>query len=297
MSSKLNLPELISNFLKFQENINSFSPHSLKAYKLDLSQAYNNCTTQMSEDDFKKYTKKSLYKWANLSLASRNRKVATLKSFSSWLFQEKHTEDDFSHQLICPKVQRKIPHFISVDEALSCLHAFVKSPLQTDPHHIKKLNLFLILYGCGLRISEACNLKWSQIDLDQKQILILGKGQKERLVSAPEIVFSNLLKLKKSTDSIYVFNLNQDKALDSRTGYEWIRQVGQAAQLISPLHPHALRHSFATHLLTGGSNLRVLQKMLGHESLRATEIYTHLSLDQLTQTVDKFHPLGNKKIS
>lgn len=297
MTVSLNLSLLISKFLKFQENINSFSPHSLRAYKLDLSQAYRNYTDNMSEAEFVQITKKSLYKWASLSPSSRNRKISTLKSFTHWLYQEKWMSEDLSHQLVCPKVQRKIPHFISVDEALSCLRSFDVPPLLNDPLRENKKALFLLLYGCGLRISEACELTWDRVDFNNRRILILGKGQKERVVSAPALVFTALKKIKQisTTDFIFTPAATAEQALNTRVGYEWIKQVGIAARMNLPLHPHALRHSFATHLLSGGSNLRILQKILGHESLRATEIYTHLSLDQLTQTVDRFHPLGNSK--
>lgn len=297
MAVSLNLPQLITNFLKFQENVNSFSPHSLRAYALDLSQAYRNYTNTLSEAEFVQITKKSLYKWAPLSPASRNRKISTLKSFTHWLYQEKWMSEDLSHQLVCPKVQRKIPHFISVDEALSCLRCFDNPPLMNDLLRENKKALFLLLYGCGLRISEACQLSWDRVDFNNRRILILGKGQKERVISAPNLVFTALKKLKADATSDFIFTLatSPGQPLNTRIGYEWIKQIGIAAHMNLPLHPHALRHSFATHLLSGGSNLRILQKILGHESLRATEIYTHLSLDQLTQTVDRFHPLGNNK--
>jgi Site-specific recombinase XerD len=291
MANTFRLDHNIEKFLKFMDLIKSASPLTIKHYTLDLGQAFHHeiLTRQLSEDELMSHSRKALSAWGHLSLASRNRKAATLKSFFSWAFEENLLERDLSLQITCPKVPKKIPHFISVDEALSVLKI-----LAEDAKHERDHLLFLLLYGGGLRVSEACQLKWSEVSISQRQIRVVGKGGKERVAVMPPISFKILEKFKKkSFDNEYVFG---EAALNPRTAYEMIRQSGARAGLLQPLHPHALRHSFATHLLSSGANLRTLQELLGHESLTATEKYTHLGIDQLARTMERVHPLGNNKL-
>ena len=316
MNKALELTPYIFKYLKFMKFIESCSEHTLKAYSVDLFQAYNlhekirqgleqevfsenskktnssvNSKSEnllpLDSEELLKQTKISLNRWAELSLSSRNRKIATLKSFFNWLYAESLVDENLSHRLISPKVPKKIPHYLSVDEALACLQSLTEEQLSLKV-------LFLLLYGCGLRVSEACHLEWKNIDFSQGQILVRGKVNKERLLSAPYLTFQNLKDLKKTKSGDYVFG---SKPLSSRTAYDLIRSLGAQAQLLKPLHPHALRHSFATHMLSSGSNLRTLQKILGHESLQATEKYTHLGIDQLARTIEAAHPLTKRKLS
>jgi site-specific recombinase XerD len=300
----LKVLEIIDNYMKYQENIKSASPMTLKAYRLDLNQAFENkLNFVLSYIDLWTLIRPSLGRWGSLSLASRNRKIATLKSFFSWLYEQKLLETNYSNQLICPKVPKKIPDFLSVDEAISVIkhinlrlkQSQEKEEKQT--HHIQnQKSLFLLLYGGGLRISEACNLKWSDINFKEKRILILGKGNKERFAVLPSFCMDHLNAVfnKREYKNTFVFG---DHPLNTRTGYEYIRTIGASAGLIKPLHPHSLRHSYATHLLTSGTNLRTLQTLLGHESLQATEKYTHLSVDHLARLIEQTHPLRKIKLT
>nr|WP_295900553.1 tyrosine-type recombinase/integrase [uncultured Bdellovibrio sp.] len=293
MAKAFKLAENIDKYLKYMTFVKSASPLTIKSYKLDLNQAYNYEDPSLSskswnEADLLATARGAFNGWAHLSLASRNRKAATLKSFFSWAFDQGLTERDLSLQIASPKVPKKLPHFLSVDEALSVLKSF-------DTHKeipLKEKVLFLLLYGGGLRVSEACNLKWSDIQLGQKILRVKGKGSKERVVALPSLTVDVLQRWKKeSAFDEFVFG---EKPLNTRTAYEIVRQSGIRAGLLKPLHPHALRHSFATHLLSSGANLRTLQELLGHESLQATEKYTHLGIDQLARTMEKMHPLGKK---
>lgn len=290
----LPLRELIAKYLKYMENIESCSPLTLKAYSKDLEQAYAQVEkSHISIESLWNYTRLGLNQWSRLSLASRNRKVATLKSFFNWLYQEEYIDKNYSHLLVCPKVPKKIPHFMSVDEVMSVIQFYSKA--ENNIKNTKEVSLFILLYGGGLRISEACNLKWSAISFSQRKVSILGKGNKERVVIIPEFCIKYLENLKAVSDlGDYVFGA--DEPLNPRTGFEMIRQCGKKSGLMNTLNPHALRHSFATHLLASGANLRILQKLLGHESLQATEKYTHLNIDTLARTMENTHPLGNLKI-
>jgi integrase/recombinase XerC/integrase/recombinase XerD len=193
--------------------------------------------------------------------------------------------------LVAPKVSHKIPHFISVDEVIAILQLFKKADLSIHDRHNQVL--FLLLYGCGLRVSEACNLKWKNINLHQRALKVLGKGNKERLISMPILTQSLLISLKEISIADFIWG---DKPLHTRTAYNYISKLGQKAKLHKPIHPHALRHSFATHLLNDGADLRIIQELLGHSTLSSTEKYTHVSMDQLSRTMESFHPLAKKNI-
>ncbi|MBO9666483.1 MAG: tyrosine-type recombinase/integrase [Bdellovibrio sp.] len=295
MSKAFYLSKNIDKYLKYMTFIKSASPLTIKHYTLDLQQAFELDKTSQSakitwsEAELMAAVRAAFNRWAGLSLSSRNRKAATLKSFFSWAFDEENLlERDLSLQVICPKVPKKLPHFLSVDEVLAVLKTFdAKNEVP-----LKDKLLFLLLYGGGLRVSEACNLRWNEVHFDQKVLRVKGKGNKERVVALPSMTLKALKEWKKtSAFDDYVFG---EVPLVQRTAYEMVRQSGQRAGLLKPLHPHALRHSFATHLLSSGANLRTLQELLGHESLQATEKYTHLGIDQLARTMESMHPLGKK---
>lgn len=293
MSNPFLLANNIDKYLKFMELIKTASPLTVKHYLIDLKQAFkydlkSSFPRIIEEKELLATAKSAFNQWSNLSLASRNRKAATLKSFFSWAFDQGLTEQDLSLQITCPKVPRKIPNFLSVDEALCVL----KICSTADEVLIDKM-LFLLLYGGGLRISEACNLRWSDVYFSQKILRVKGKGSKERVIALPSVTVMALKSWQKSQGSLdFVFG---DSPLNPRTAYEMIRKLGIQAGLLKPLHPHALRHSFATHLLTSGANLRILQELLGHESLQATEKYTHLDIHHLARTMQNLHPLGKRR--
>lgn len=298
----ISLFQTIDNYLKYKENVDSCSPLTIKAYRKDLEQVFDNkLENNYQTSELWTLARPAVSKWGHLSLASRNRKIASLKSFFGWLYEQRQIDTDYSNQIVCPKVPRKIPHFLSVDEIISVLK-FLNGELKTKNsvdesfQILKTKSLFLLLYGSGLRITEACTLKWSQIRLSERKILVKGKGSKERYTIIPTFCIDVLTELKKETHirkDDFVFG---ETALNSRTGYEMIRRLGRKAGLLNNLHPHALRHSYATHLLSSGTNLRTLQSLLGHESLQATERYTHLTVDHLARLVESSHPLSKIKI-
>ena len=297
----LRIEKIIANYLKYKENISTFSPMTIKAYQTDLNQIFNDkLKAEYSYEELWPLVRASLSKWGSLSLASRNRKIATLKSFFGWLYEQKLIESNYSEQISCPKVPKKIPHFLSVDEVLSVLSYLSQDTkvLKSEKEAftlLKQKTLFYLLYGAGMRISEACNVKWNSIKFSEQKILVTGKGNKERYSVLPHFCIKFLMDLKNLNPAdLYIFG---SAPLNPRAGYELIRQLGAAAGLVNSLHPHALRHSYATHLLANGTNLRTLQSLLGHTSLQATEKYTHLSVDHLARLVERTHPLTKLKIS
>lgn len=314
MSSKKEqkLSELASNYLNSRTETRTAQPLTSKSYAIDLNQFlqplgseaiffqngrwFAKIDQSSADQSFGLHNyinaelvsllldliRKAQVKWSDLSPASRNRKVACLKSFFNWLLAEDYIDQDLSSHLISPKVPLRMPHFLSLDEVLALLKT-----LKSDRSRNAKRDLLLILllYGAGLRVSEAANLKWSNIDLSERTLVVVGKGGKERKLA----MIPYLAEVMKGTEreGTYVFG---EKPLDPRMAYEIVRQSGIKAGLLKPLHPHALRHSFATHMLTGGTDLRVLQEILGHTSLAATQRYLHLTIDGLARTMESAHP-------
>ncbi len=318
--SILNMKKITELLLKFTENLDfkeKSSRNTVIAYSVDLQQVFrghlpgklrgpsiDGSETYFFENDRKlkepalpldpqgceQLLRQHLMSLKNLENSTRARKIAAIKKF--WLYlQEENIVSELPKILVAPKVSHKIPHFISLDEVIAILQLFRK--LDLNVRDIQSQVLFLLLYGCGLRVSEACHLKWNHIDLQKRALKIRGKGNKERIVSMPVLTQKMLMNLKQSSTGEFVWG---DKPLQTRTAYNYILRLGQKALLHQPIHPHALRHSFATHLLNDGADLRIIQELLGHSSLSSTEKYTHVSLDQLSQTMEAFHPLA-KKIS
>ena len=291
-----NLQDLCWLFLHFITHTKKLSTHSLKAYKTDLREFFGFSALSLEQKDMivtikskkklenkiKSLIEEQTNKRLKLANSSRSRKLAVARSFIKWLAEKNYIEEDFRFLFIPPKISHRIPSFLSIDEIFSILEMFKKNKIKN-----RDKVLFFLLYGGGLRVSEACCLKNKDISWLNGTLQIIGKGNKQRLVSLPEQAFKQLKILKSS--QVYLFGKT---ALSERRAYDIIKSIGQKAGLLKPLHPHALRHSFATHMLLGGSNLRLLQKLLGHNSLTATQKYTHLDLSHLSKTLENYHPLN-----
>gem|GEM_PF-470946 len=264
---------------------------------------------KLQSEELLAHCRRALSAWSHLSPASRNRKSACLKSFLNWLLEKQVIDRDLAVLIHGPKVPHRLPHHLSVDEAIALIRCVEKDlwaaraagaeVAQALPglQNVKKnsardLALILLLYGGGLRVSEAAGLPWASVDMDQRIIRVMGKGSIERLVALPPMAIEALRRLPRLGK--FVFG---EEALSTRVAYDIVKSRGVAAGLLQPLHPHALRHSFATHLLSSGANLRTLQELLGHTTLQATQRYTHIGLDQLARTMEKHHPLGEDALS
>lgn len=320
MSSKLrqleplNLPQIICKYLNFLYFQKALSAPSLRAYAIDLNQAfglsehgYFSLNPNKSNQGYIFVTKtgvklpslpdlestrdmvrRAQLSWAPLAPASRNRKAASIKGFLSWIWKQKWTSVNLSRTVHSPRVPVRLPRFISVDEAIALLNHLMRI-CQDGEEHQATLILVLLLYGGGLRVSEACQLRWNQVNLPQRVLRIKGKGNRERIVGLPKLSIYYLQRLPRRGE--FVFG---KRPLNPRQAYSMIRAAGAACGLNQVLNPHALRHSFATHLLSSGASLRVLQELLGHSSLQTTQRYLHLNIDQLGAVLEQHHPLGRK---
>lgn len=305
-------------FLRHSVYAKKISPHTLRAYAKDLKDAFDlkkgweeaaglkarpwkNPPAGSLRDKkslelaVRASAEKSFLKWKKLAPSSKSRKLAAVRSFVRWLGENSYIEEDFRHLFKPPKKSEKIPRFLSVDEIIAVMAAIKargggsrrragqRAGQRAEANHARAL--FFLLYGGGLRVSEACHLKANAINWEGRVLKIKGKGGKERLAALPRRAFRHLEPLR--GNGPYLFGA---APLPARKAYAMIRRLGREAGLMKPLNPHALRHSFATHLLLGGSDLRVLQELLGHKTLAATQKYTHLDLAQLSETIENHHP-------
>ena len=257
---------------------------------MQLFHLKNNCAEDTLGTQFEAWSDQinsSIRGFGELNPRSRKRKLSALQGFSGWLKTHYEIELDIP-QFIQGASPTQIPHFLSIDECMS-LVSYLNQTNNTKLHSQQRI-LFYLIYGCGLRISEVCQIRWSDFSSDFKKLKIKGKGNKERFAIVPEKT-KTIINEEAQTGETYIWGV---KALPTRTAYERIRQLGLAAGLLKPLHPHALRHSYATHLLTSGSDLRVLQQLLGHQSTATTELYTHLDIDSLARSMENHHPLSKK---
>lgn len=305
------LSAAITRFLEHLRDVEQASPHTLRAYYTDLEQGFgvklsdapqesSRATHDFKEVELLKACRQAQMKWAKLSPASKNRKAGSLRSFLTYLYEQSLTEKNLSSLVFCPKVPRRLPNHLSVAEAIALIRHLETNVLSSAGRRwnrriaIRDQVLILLLYGGGLRISEACSLKWSSVDFENRSIRVRGKGGKERVVTLPVCVFDAMFELKGAADVSHSFVFGS-KPMPTRSGYYIVRINGKQSGLSRPLNPHALRHSFATHLLSAGANLRTLQELLGHRSLQATERYTHLSMSDLASTIERFSPFGNAR--
>ena len=296
---------LIEDYLKHLKFNKSYSDLTLKAYQKDLIQFFSSPSNRKQMGDLEQSSSSKqalatlikhklrvgLKSWHQWSPATRNRKIASLKSFFKWLYQENYLQEDLNQKVKTPKVPFKLPHYLSLDEVMTLIQVITKS--QNDqPTTTKELSLILLLYGGGLRVSEACAVEWQHIHFSNHTLKIKGKGGRERIVVLPSMVLQCLKKLQNIEKTKFIFG---QKPLSPRKAFTIVRKWGLKAGLQKPISPHVLRHSYATHLLESGSDLRIIQNLLGHQSLTATQKYTQIQLSKLTQTLNKHHPLTNMK--
>jgi integrase/recombinase XerD len=231
---------------------------------------------------------------ARRTVASVARKLTALRMFARHLVREKNRDDDFTALLAGPKLVRKIPGTLNETEVARLLAA----PTGGDPRALRDRALLELFYSSGLRVSELAALMLQQIDLENGFIRVFGKGSKERVVPvggrardalATYLASGRPRLVKPKTGSQFFLN-NRGGALSRVMLWKLVKKYAQRAGITKNVKPHGLRHSFATHLLTGGADLRAIQEMLGHASISTTQIYTAVEPQRLLDHHAKFHP-------
>jgi integrase/recombinase XerD len=286
------------NYLKLEK---SLSQNSVAAYINDINKLIDfldNSFKKIAPDKVKLQHLKSFVEWLNergVSPRTQARTISGIKSFYKYLLIESKITSDPTALLESPKIGRKLPDILSMEEIDTLIDA-----IDLDKSEGQRNKAMLeTLYSCGLRVSELVNLKITNLFFDQGFVKIEGKADKERLVPVSGRAIDEINKymsgyrksLKISKDSENILFLNRRGRKLSRVMiFTIIKNLSERIGLNKKISPHTFRHSFATHLINGGADLRAVQEMLGHESILTTEIYTHLDRDYLKSTINQFHP-------
>ncbi|MFP4470835.1 MAG: site-specific tyrosine recombinase XerD [Bacteroidales bacterium] len=292
----------IRGFRSFLQLEKSLSPNSVNAYLRDLGKLMQflevSGQKKLSPGDLRLQHLEEFLWWVSqlgMTATSQARMVSGIRAFYKYLLMEDVLNHDPTELLEPPKTVRKLPDTLSQEEVEKLIGAVDLS----DPQGERNKAIIETLYGCGLRVSELVNLPLSGLHFDIGFVNVTGKGNKQRWVPIGSKAIEQLqryisfvrnhLAVKKGSES-FVF-LNQRGTVMSRVMvFLIVKQLAEKAGLRKTVSPHTLRHSFATHLVENGADLRAVQDMLGHESITTTEIYTHLSRDFLRDTIEKFHP-------
>lgn len=286
------------SYLKLEKGL---SDNSINAYITDLNKLVRYLQDRGLEMEPDKVTLtelKGLMEWVSsrgISPRTQARIISGIKSFYKFLLIEEIIEKDPTALLEAPRIGRKLPEVMTVEEIDTIINAVDTK----KPEGQRNKAILETLYSCGLRVSELIDMKISNLYFESGFIKIEGKGNKERLVpvstkAIKEInlylsEYRRLLKIHPEHEDILFLN-RRGKKLSRVMIFTIIKKIANSLNISKNISPHTFRHSFATHLVDGGANLRAVQEMLGHESIITTEIYTHLDKDYLKETVSQFHP-------
>ncbi len=286
------------NYLKLEKSLSS---NSIAAYINDinkLTEFLGKNYKKTGPDRVKLLHLKQFVEWLNergVSPRTQARTISGIKSFYKYLLIEEKILSDPTALLESPKIGRKLPDILSMEEIDELIEAIDIN----KPEGQRNKAMLETLYSCGLRVSELVNLKLTNLFFDEGYVKIEGKAEKERLVPVSSraieeiekyiLSYRDNLKIHKESENILFLN-RRGKKLSRVMVFTIIKNLAEKINLNKKISPHTFRHSFATHLINGGADLRAVQEMLGHESILTTEIYTHLDRDYLRDTIHQFHP-------
>lgn len=295
----------IDNFKTFLLLEKSLASNSIGAYMNDIKKLAAFCAqstppvlpAEVSASLLSMYT--SFLQGEGISARSQARNISSIRSFFKFLLYDEEITTHPAENLELPKVGKTLPSVLSVEE----IEALIKAIDLSKPEGQRNKAIIETLYSCGLRVSELVNLKISHIHLRMGFIKVEGKGNKERLVPLSSIAKDEirlymkgyrdkLVKVKGAEDILYLNR--RGKPLSRVMVFNIIKELALKANIQKNVSPHTLRHSFATHLVNGGADIRAVQDMLGHESILTTEIYTHIDSAFLKDTMLRFHPRANR---
>lgn len=296
----------IKGFKSYLQLEKSLSENSIEAYLHDVHKLTEFLSTEASPPTIDKVTNEhieSFLTWlydAGIHDYSQARVLSGIKAFFKYLLIEDIIDVSPVEFIQGPKTRRKLPDTLSYEEINQLLNSIDLSTADG----MRNRTIIEVLYSCGLRVSECVELRISNLHLDVDFIRVVGKGNKERLVpiGSSAIKYINMYKDQvrlhlpiKETAADYLFLNKRGESISRVMIFLMIKKYAAAIGITKHISPHTFRHSFATHLLEGGADLRAIQEMLGHESITTTEIYTHLDKDFLRSTLLQFHPRYRKK--
>ncbi len=293
-------------FTRWLETEKQYSPHTVEGYRRDLEEFI----TFLGKEAELCTVDATAVRGFVASLFSRNsstsvsRKLSALRTFFRFSRKRKLIDFDPTQTIKSPKLAQYIPTFLTVDETF----ALLECPSETDRFMLRDRAILELLYSSGVRVSELVSQNLEDLDFEAEMVTVRGKGDKERIVPVgrPALEAVNawlpqrqqlmLDRVKRggTPEEKALFLNSRGSRLTSRSVERSVKSYGERAGIPQVVTPHALRHSFATHLLEMGADLRAVQELLGHSSLSTTQHYTHLTLDHLTEVYDKAHPLSNQ---
>ncbi|HIA83857.1 MAG: site-specific tyrosine recombinase XerD [Candidatus Neomarinimicrobiota bacterium] len=287
--------------LKVERNL---ARNSLESYERDLQQYHQYLKTELKLKTIRNVTlghiRSFVRKLSNRGLAANSikRAVSSIRTYHNFLSAEGHMKDNPAQLLDTPKIPRKLPNVLTIQEIDKILGIIPENA----PMAQRDLAIFEMMYSCGLRVTELCDFKTSDILWDSEMIRVQGKGSKQRFVPIGPIARENLKNyLNHERNTLADKNPNVAEVFLSRNGRKLTRMMiwvllkkwTESAEVKKEVSPHTLRHSFATHLLEGGADLRSVQEMLGHTDITTTQIYTHLDKEHLKEVHRTYHPRFN----
>lgn len=293
------MKELIDTFLSYLSVERGLSNNTLSSYRDDLNSYIDFLTTQ-HVDALSKIAKNDItnfmlnQKDRGISANSIARRLAAIRMFHRFLSRERILKTDPTSLIDSPKLWKKIPETLSLNE----VDALLEQPNIRDRQGIRDRAILETLYATGMRVSEAVNLKVAGVNLEIGFLRCIGKGNKERVIPLGKKAVASIKRYNqtsrnsflKKKESEFLFLNRSGNKISRQSLWKIIKKYAKSARIKKPMKPHILRHSFATHLLERGADLRSVQEMLGHSNISTTQIYTHINKDRLKTIHRMFHP-------
>jgi integrase/recombinase XerC len=284
------------NYLKFEKR---YSQHTIISYRNDLEQFFVFLVSQFDAPPLSKISSSIVKSWLvelkgdEMTAKSINRKISTLKSFFKYQLKMGVLTQTPMTTVVSPKISKRLPAYVEQSQMDTLLS---KVEFSDDWKGKTEKLVIELFYETGIRLSELIQLKVSQIDFSYRQIKVLGKGNKERIIPVSKDIllhFTNYITERSGIPDIAVDNVfvnAKGKALQPRYVYGFVKEYLSGITTIQKKSPHVLRHSFATHLMNNGADLNAVKELLGHSSLAATQVYTHNTIEKLKEVFKKAHP-------
>ncbi len=292
----MQLSEAKARYLRQLAEVRLASEHTVSNYQRDLSRFIEQCgdkaVDRVTRDDVQGWMVAGFGK--GLSPVTLARRLSALRGLFDMAMQSGWCEKNVAAGIRPPKQPKRLPRTLPPEQTSQMMHDTTSTAEERD------LALFAVMYGCGLRVSEAVGLNIQDVSIEGAELRVFGKGKKERVVPIPEGVIQLIRSYLKVRDSMAseknaLFLNRRGGRLTARSAQRMVKKRAFETGADISVTPHRLRHSFATHLLAGGVDLRAIQELLGHASLGTTERYTHLDMAKLTEIYDQAHPRAKKK--
>ena len=287
------MDKLLKDYKYYLRVERKMSPNTVASYGADVAAFLKGTGVNPSKASSSDIADYLASRSSDVSKRSQGRELSSLRSFFDWLILEGDRKDNPCDAVDHPKLGRYLPEVLSVEEVT----AIIEGVDTRSPQGVRDQAILEMLYGCGLRVSELCNLKISNVYTSESFVRVIGKGNKERLIplgDSARDAFLAWMAVRPDPASPafddFVFLNRFGKPLSRVAVFGMVKKNAQLAGITKEISPHTFRHSFATHLIENGADLRVVQEMLGHESILTTEIYTHIDSATWQKAVMEHHP-------